>query len=174
MTFASEITYLLDYTEWDRAQWEAWFQAQGPDALAVDLGANSEGRIKNVGELVRHIFSAELRYVERIRELPLTDTSSVPANDVDALFAFGRQSRQNLRQLLDDFPPARWDVPQEIQIGTNRRAVTPKTMVVQAVTHEIRHWAQAATFLRMAGRKTGPHDFLLSGIFERKLAQRSR
>jgi len=37
------------------------------------------------------------------------------------------------------------------------------------LTHEIRHWAQIATYLRIEGRKTGIHDFLLSGVYERQL-----
>lgn len=169
MSIASEIGYLLDYTEWDRAQWEAWFRAQGPDAFAVSLGENGDGRMTNIGELVRHIFSAEQRYVDRIREVAITDTSTVPPNDVDALFAFGRDTREHLRQLVTDFPADRWNTPRELQLSSHTRVVTPKTMLVQSVTHEIRHWAQIATLLRMAGRKTGPHDFLVSGIFERML-----
>jgi uncharacterized damage-inducible protein DinB len=169
MSFPADTEYLLDYTEWDRARWESWFRAQGADAFAVDVGANADVRFGTVGELVRHIFSAEQRYVERIQELPLTDTSAVPANDADALFTFGRATRQRLRDLMRDFPTDRWDRGIEIQMGTNKRIVTPKTMVVQSVTHEIRHWAQIAAFLRVAGRKTGSHDFLVSGIFERAL-----
>lgn len=170
MSIASQIEYLLNYTDWDRAQWEAWFQSQPPAVLALDLGANADGRIANIGELIRHIFSAEQRYGERIQGRPVTDTSTVPADDVGALFAFGRQSRQNLRQLLRDFPSDGWDAPRELQFGQNTRTVTPKTMLVQSVTHEIRHWAQIATLLRLAGHKTGAHDFLLSGVFERNLA----
>src|SRR3954470_12716725 len=94
---AAEIGYLLDYTEWDRAQWEAWFQSQGRDALLVDVGANADGRIGSVGALVRDIFSAEQRYVDGIQELPITDTSAVPADDVERLFDFGRQTRERLR-----------------------------------------------------------------------------
>jgi len=171
MTLASQVDYLIEYTEWDRGQWEAWFRAQGPTALAVSMGPHADGRIANVGELVRHIFSAEQRYVDRIREQPITETGTVPPGDIDALFDFGRESRRNLRQLLHDFPAERWDVPREIQMGQARRTVTPKTMIVQAITHEIRHWAQAATLLRMDARKTGPHDFLVSGVFERNLAR---
>jgi uncharacterized damage-inducible protein DinB len=170
MTVISEIEYLLDYTEWDRGQWESWFRAQGPEVFALGVGENADGRIQSIGELVRHIFSAEQRYVDRIRELPISDTSSVPPNDVDALFAFGRGTREHLRQLVIEFPADRWDIPREIQIGSNTRVVTPRTMLAQSVTHEIRHWAQIATLLRLAGRKTGPHDFLISGVFERKLA----
>ena len=168
-SLASEIGYLLDYTEWDRAQWEAWFRSEGRDTLLLDLGANADGRIANVGELVRHIFSAEQRYVDRIQELPITDTSTVPANDVDPLFDFGRRSRQALRQLVDSFPVERWEQAQEFQLGPNKRLITPKTMLVQSVTHEIRHWAQLATLLRLTGRRTGIHDFLVSGVFERRL-----
>jgi uncharacterized damage-inducible protein DinB len=164
MSFNSEIEYLLDYTEWDRGLWEPWFRTQGSGALAVGLGDNADGRIANIGELVRHIFSAEQRYVERVRELALTDTSKVPPTDVDALFGFGRESRARLRQLLHDFPRERWDVAREIQIGPHTRTVTPKTLIIQSVTHEIRHWAQIATLLRIAGRKTVPHDYLLSGL----------
>ena len=166
MTLMFDFSHLLAYTEWDRGQWHAWFREQGPAALAVELSANADGRFRNVGELVRHIFSAEQRYVERVRGVPLTDTSVIPADDVEALFDFGRRSRQGLRELVAGFPDDRWDVPQDIQMGKWSRTVTPRTMIVQAVTHEIRHWAQIATLLRIAGRKTGMHDFLVSGVFE--------
>jgi len=167
---ASEIGYLLDYTEWDRAQWEAWFRSAGTDVLLMNLGANGDGRFATVGELVRHIFSAEQRYVDRIQDLPITDTSTVPADDVDRLFDFGRQSRQRLRHLVETFPGERWEVVRDVEIASQVRRITPKTMLVQSVTHEIRHWAQLATLLRIAGRPTGIHDFLLSGVFERRLA----
>lgn len=168
-SLTSEIGYLLDYTEWDRAQWEAWFRSQGRDVFLLDLGANTDGRIANVGELVRHIFSAEQRYVDRIQDKPITDTSTVPADDADRLFDFGRQTRQRLRALVDSFPLEQWELPREVEIAAHKRRITPKTMLVQSVTHEIRHWAQLATLLRLTGRRTGAHDFLLSGVFERKL-----
>ncbi len=167
MTFSVDFPTLLDYTEWERGQWETWFKGQDAGALAVDLGPNSDGRIANVGELVRHIVSAELRYTQRIRGIPVSDTVSVAADDVPALFAFGRQTRAGLRALLAELPTERWDVPQEIQLGPSRKlTVTPKKMVVQSVTHELRHWAQIATLLRMSGRKPGPRDFLVSPLLD--------
>jgi len=169
MSFAADIDFLLEYTEWDRRLWAAYCHAQGPDVFAVDLGANADGRIKTIGELVRHIFAAEQRYVQRIKGEPLTDGAEVATDSVEALFDFGRQSRQNMRYLVLTLPEEALDKPQEIQLGPNKRMVTPKTMIVQAVTHEIRHWAQLATLLRINGRKTGPHDFPVSWIFERSL-----
>jgi hypothetical protein len=83
---------LLAYTEWERGQWLTWFRANGGQTLAVDLGPNNTGRFGNVGELIRHMFSAETRYVERCLKRPLTDATTVPADDVEALFAFGEAS----------------------------------------------------------------------------------
>jgi len=166
MAFTFELAHLLAYTDWERAQWHAWFREQGPAALAVDLGPNSNGRVNTIGELVRHIFSAEKRYVDRVVGAPLTDSAAVPAEEVEALFAFGQQGRESLRTLLATFPTERWDVPQQIKMGTHTRSVTPRKLIVQAVTHEIRHWAQVATLLRMSGRKPGPRDFLVSPVFD--------
>ncbi len=166
MAFTFEFDHLLAYTDWERAQWHAWFREQGPATLAIDLGPNRDGRVNTIGELVRHIFSAEQRYVQRVRQEPLTDPATLPADDVEALFAFGRQSRGAMRELLASFPTDRWDVPQQIQIGPNTRSVTPRKMVVQALMHEIRHWAQASTLLRLSGRKPGLRDFLVSPVFE--------
>jgi uncharacterized damage-inducible protein DinB len=166
MALTFELAHLLEYTDWERAQWYAWLREQGPGALAVDLGPNGDGRVNTIGELVRHIFAAEKRYVDRVQGAPLTDPAAVPPDDVEALFAFGQQGRDALRALLATFPTERWDVPQQIQIGKHSRSVTPRKLIVQAVTHEIRHWAQVAAFLRMSGRKPGPRDFLVSPVFE--------
>ncbi len=166
MSVDLELSHLLDYTAWERAQWRAWFREQGPAALAVGLGPNGDGRVNTIGELVRHIFAAELRYAERIRQLPLTDPASLPAGDVEALFALGERSRGALLDLLRDFPRERWDQPQQVQIGPQPRAVTPRKMVVQAILHEIRHWAQVSTLLRIGGRKGGSRDFLASPVLD--------
>jgi uncharacterized damage-inducible protein DinB len=165
MTFINEISYLLGYTEWDRAQWESWFRANEREALAVGLGANTSARITNIGELIRHIFAAEQRFIERIQSLPLSDGSDVQFDDIDALFAFGRRTRRALRQLLHHLSDERLAAPLQMQIAGSTWLILPKTMVVQAVTHEIRHWAQVAAFLRMAGYKPGVHDFVVSGVF---------
>jgi uncharacterized damage-inducible protein DinB len=165
MSFAFTLDDLLAYSDWDREQWHNWFRKQGPAALAVDLGANNNGRIRNVGELVRHIFSAEKRYVERCRQVPLTDTAAIPADNIETLFAFGVDSRKALRDLLKTFPDVEWDAPREMSFGTHTRIVTSRKMIIQAITHELRHWAQVAAFLRQAGYQPGPHDLIASPLF---------
>jgi uncharacterized damage-inducible protein DinB len=160
MTIAFGMDDLLLYLDWDRSQWHAWFRAQGSAALAVGLGSNNAGRIQTVGELVRHIFSAERRYVQRALKVPLMDTTVIPADDVEALFAFGLESRRALRELLVSFPDTEWNAPREMSFDGQTRIVTSRIMIVQAVTHELRHWAQVATFLRQAGYDPGVHDFI--------------
>ena len=165
MPFAFGLEDLLAYSDWDRGQWHSWFRQNGA-ALGVDLGANNTGRIRNIGELVRHIFSAEKRYVERCLQVPLTDTAAVPADDVEALFAFGVDSRAALRDLLRSFDDANWDAPREMSFGTHTRIVTSRKMILQAITHELRHWAQVAAFLRQAGYKPGAHDLIAAPLFD--------
>ena len=125
MPISFSIDDLLTYTDWDRTKWHEWFREQGPKALAVDLGANNNGNIHNVGQLVRHIFAAEKRYVERCLKTTLTDPTSISAEDVEAMFAFGVTGRQALRDLLASF--TEWEALREMQFSpTNIRIVTPR------------------------------------------------
>ncbi len=58
-------------------------------------------------------------------------------------------------------PDTKWDVPEELTIGRTFR-VTPRRIVVHILLHEIRHWAQIATLLRLNGFAVEWHDFLFS------------
>ncbi len=164
MSLAFALSELLEHTEWEREAWRSWLAEQGSAPLAVDLGPHRDGRFGTVGELIRHIFSAELRYVERLTGRPLTDPASVPAGDAEALFAFGRRSREALRAFVATPPEQGWDTPEMLEIGPHRRVVTPRKIVLHVVVHELRHWAQIATLLRLAGWRPGMHDVLFSPV----------
>lgn len=157
--------HLLEYTEWERESWHAWFTRAGAAALTVSAGPHGDGRMSTVGEIVRHIFSAETRYIERMKDQPLTDAADLPpADDVDALFAFGRNSRAALRQFTATFPPDQLDIARDLTIVTVTRRLTPRKILGHVVLHEIRHWAQIATLLRLQGMKVDFHDFLISPV----------
>src|SRR5256886_15101887 len=96
-----KLSDLLDYTDWERQKWHAWFLLHGADVLKISTGPHGDGRFGAVGELVRHIFSAEKRYVERLSGRSLTDSASIPTDNVDTLFQFSRQSRNDLREFLE-------------------------------------------------------------------------
>ena len=163
MPLAIDITDLMAYTDWQREKWHA-FLRQHADALQTSAGPHGDGRFTTVGDLVKHIFSAEKRYLDRLSGRPLTDAASIP-NDVEALFDFGRQSRQELREFINSFPDAGWDVAKEHTILTHRLRLTPRKIIVQVVLHEIRHWAQIAALLRLNGTATEVQDFLASPVF---------
>ena len=155
---------LLDYTDWERHKWHAWFGQHGASALKISAGPHGDGRFEAVGELVRHIFSAEKRYVERLSGRPLTDPTSIPADKVDALFQFGERSRSGLRDFIATFPARDWDVPQDFTILNSFLRATPRKIVIHILMHEIRHWAQIATLLRLHGLTDEFHDLLFSPV----------
>src|SRR5919197_2658397 len=136
---------LLDSTEWERQRWHVWFGKQDASPLNISAGHHGDGRFETVGHLVRHIFSAEKRYVERLSDRPLTDTATIPADNVRALFEFGRESRKDLQTFIATSPPRDWKVSQEFPLMNGLLQATPRKIVIHILMHEIRHWAQIAT-----------------------------
>jgi uncharacterized damage-inducible protein DinB len=157
-----DLSDLIEYTDWERGKWHDRFRQHGDSALAISTGPHGDGRFQTVGDVVRHIFSAEMRYVERVLSRPLTDTSSVANNNVEALFRFGRQSREGLKEFVNAFPAQDWDKPQEFSLMNNSLTATPRKIIVHTLLHEIRHWAQIGTLLRLNGLTGEFHDFLFS------------
>jgi uncharacterized damage-inducible protein DinB len=155
---------LMEYTEWERQKWYDWLRQHGEQVLKTSAGPHGDGRFGTVGELVRHIFSAEKRYVDRLSGRPITDTASIPNDNIEALFQFSRQSRKDLRQLLETFPAQEWDAQQEIKFPSGSVKATPRKIVIHILLHEIRHWAQIATLFRVNGLAVEFHDFLFSPV----------
>lgn len=155
---------LLAYTSWQRALWQRWFQDRGPGPLSVTTGPHGDGRLPNIGSLIRHIFSAELRYLERLADLPLTDPTGVPTDEPTALFQFGAAGRARFEAFLDTWPTAEWDRPREVSVLAVRAHLTPRKILLHVLTHEIRHWAQVATLLRLQGWTADRQDLLVSPI----------
>lgn len=155
---------LLAYTEWERHEWYAWFREHGAHALSVSVGPHGDGRFATVGHLVRHVFSAEKRYTDRLFGRSLTDPASIPTDDVDALFQFSRQGRLDLLELIGTLPAQDWDTPQDFTVVNRALKATPRKIVLHVLVHEIRHWAQIATLLRLQGLTVGSHDVLLSPV----------
>jgi uncharacterized damage-inducible protein DinB len=157
------LTDLMDYTEWEREKWRSLLR-QRAEALSIGTGPNGDGRFATVHDVVKHVFSAELRYVERLSGAPLTDTAAIATEDADALFRFGERSRAALRQFVERLPADGWDAMLEFPLMNSVVRATPRKVVTHVLLHETRHWAQLATLLRLHGVTDGFHDFLLSPI----------
>ena len=155
---------LIEYTEWQRGKWRKWFRDR-PEALALSTGDHGDGRFTTVGEVVKHIFGAELRYVQRLEGEPLSDLAEVPTDQADKLFAKGDETRQRLKQLLAAMPGDQWEVARQFTILSYRVTATPRKIIAHALMHEIRHWAQLATICRMSGHAADVHDLLASPLW---------
>jgi uncharacterized damage-inducible protein DinB len=165
---------LMTYTSWERQKWHDFFQRHGEQVLKTSAGPHGDGRFKTVGDLVRHIFGAEKRHVERLSERQLTDLACIPSDSIEALFQFGEQSRKGFKEFVEVFPAQKWDVPQELHfpnLNFTARA-TPQKIVVHVLMHEIRHWAQIATLLRLNGLASEFHDFLGCPVMDDEFVHR--
>jgi uncharacterized damage-inducible protein DinB len=102
--------------------------------------------------------------VERIHGVPLSDTSSLPTDNIEELFQFGQRSRNRLKALLQSLPDEEWDIASEHRILNLVVVATPRKLVTHTLLHEIRHWAQLATLLRLNGLPMEHQDFLASPV----------
>jgi uncharacterized damage-inducible protein DinB len=164
MSTSLALAQLIEYTDWERGKWYDWFQQHGDSVLVTSVGPHGDGRFQTIGDVVRHIFSAEKRYVDRLSNRPITDTSAVSNSNMEALFHFGRQSREDLKQYVKALGPHQWDVVFEFSLMNSTLRATPKKIIVHTLLHEIRHWAQIGTLLRLNGLKVEFHDFLFSPV----------
>jgi uncharacterized damage-inducible protein DinB len=164
MGIGLSLSSLMEYTDWERGKWHEWIRKHGAAVLKISAGPNGDGRFTTVGDLIKHMFSAEKRYVDRLSGRPITDPASIPNDEVEALFRFGEQSRRDLRDFVETFPAEQWDVSQGLTLMNSVLTVTPRKIVAHVLLHEIRHWAQIATLLRMNGLTDDFHDFLFSPV----------
>lgn len=161
MSIGVSLNELMDHADWQRSEWRDWLPERGDIVLRISIGPHGDGRFQCVGDLVKHIFVAEKHHVERLSNMPLTDVASIPDSSVELLFQFGARSRKGLRQFVEACPNVDWDVPRKFHIFEDRFAtVTPRKFVVHILLHEIRHWAQIATLLRLNGLTGADRDFL--------------
>jgi uncharacterized damage-inducible protein DinB len=164
MSVGVSLMELMEFTARERNKWFDWLRGRSDSILAIGVGPHGDGRFQSVGDLVKHIFIAEKHHIDRLSTRPLTATASVPSGSLEGLFQFGRRSRKDLEEFVAVHPAEDGDVPREFEILNAPVSVTPRKSVAHILTHEIRHWAQIATMLRLNGFLPGLPDFLLSPV----------
>jgi len=150
---------LMAYTDEETRRWEAWFRQAGPAALAVSLG---EGRWKTVGELIYHVFMVEQRYAERLLGEPVTPYAAETPTGVDEIFAVYPEARGRLERYVAKATAGEWGETLTFEtIAAGTLSASKRKIVAHALVHGIRHWAQIATALRLAGEgEQWMHDVL--------------
>jgi uncharacterized damage-inducible protein DinB len=106
--------------------------------------------------------------------VPLTDTTVVAIDDPIALFLLGAVARASFLGVIETLPAAQWIEPFEFPMLNSNVRSTPRKVVVHVLTHEIRHWAQVATLLRLEGWMGEPPDLLFTPVLGQPIQMSGR
>lgn len=132
-----------------------------PELLAMHCDITG---VQTVAQLLQHIVAVELRYSERLADLPVSDYANIPFDSVQSLYATHDRAIALLRQVLAS------NIDWNATIEFTTRAMGParskrKTMLFHTLFHGIRHYAQLATLARQHGIKPDwSMDYFLMGI----------
>jgi uncharacterized damage-inducible protein DinB len=164
MSGSVDFLNLLAYTDHERAKWKAWLAADPSSRLAIPFQTGA--RFPTVGGLLNHVFWVEERHLARLEGNPVPDTTGIPDNDLSALFEFGDRIRANLRRFVTTSDDRHLGEP----ITFNLRGGPPITILrrklaAHILLHEIRHLAQIAYAVRVAGLEPpGEHDYFFAPV----------
>jgi uncharacterized damage-inducible protein DinB len=138
--------------------WKKFLSAH-PEVLSFPCDIRETSSIAG---LLQHIVAVELRYAERLNELPQTQYDAIPYDSVEAIYATHHRAMEMLRPLLDRDEQF-WETVLEIKTrsaGTMR--ASRRTVLVHLLTHSVRHYAQMATLVRNHGIPSGQDmDYIL-------------
>jgi uncharacterized damage-inducible protein DinB len=153
---------LIAYTDHERAKWKAWLAAD-PSRLAIPF--QNGARFPTVGSLLNHVFWVEERHLARLEGHPVPDTTGIPENNVIALYEFGDRVRGNLKQFVTTAGD-RMNEPITFSFRDSPPfTVLRRKLAAHILLHEIRHFAQIAYAVRVAGQvPPGEHDYFFAPI----------
>lgn len=160
MSLSLTFDELLRYTSAERDKWRRWFAAH-PDAM--DVVVQPGGRLPTVGKLIDHIFFAERRILQRLTDAPLSQSTGLTGNNAPPLFDYGASVRRELEQYVADLDSDVADEIRSFEMAERRWPMTSRKLLFHILIHEIRHWAQIALAVRLAGfEPPGEHDLIFS------------
>jgi uncharacterized damage-inducible protein DinB len=151
---------LLYYTDEERQRWEKWFRDYGEDLLHMPITGDRE---TTIGALILHMFGPELRYVQRLRGEPLSEYRGRPCHHIDEVFGYGIETRKQMRDFVRKAHAEDWIQVHELDIAGRHYRASTRKIILHALLHEVRHWAQLARLMRDRGfAPPGDHDLLTS------------
>jgi uncharacterized damage-inducible protein DinB len=151
---------LLRYTNAERDKWRMWFTDH---TAAIDAPVQPEARLPTVGRLIDHIFLVERRHLQRLTAQTLADSTGLTGNNATPLFDYGASVRRELEQFVADLGEDDADTIRSFEVRERQWPMTPRKLLFHILLHEIRHWAQIALAVRLAGfEPPGDHDLFYS------------
>jgi uncharacterized damage-inducible protein DinB len=156
-TLALTAEEMLAWHETNSARWRQLL-TEHPEALAFRCDI---AQANSVGELLQHIVAVELRYAERLANLPTTDYASIDFGSVASIYATHDRASSLFKEVLDS---SDIDWTKRIEFVTRSRGAaraSNKTIFFHALLHSARHYAQLATLVRQHGiHPEWPMDYL--------------
>ena len=133
-----------------------------PEALRLPCDVRET---QSVAELLQHIVAVELRFAERLHDLPETPYAQIGFDSAASIFRTHERAMSMLPELFGRGPEF-WDEVVEIQTrSAGRMRTSRKTMLVHLLMHSVRHYAQLATLVRQHGIAPGwQMDYLMMGV----------
>ncbi len=160
MALALGFDELLRYTNDERDKWRAWLLAH---PAAMDATLQPGARFSTVGKLIDHIFLVERRHLQRLTTDPLSDSTGLTGNNAVPLFDYGASVRRELGQYVEELGEDDADEPRTFNVRDSDYSMTPRKLLFHILLHEMRHWAQIALAVRLAGLEPpGDHDLFFS------------
>jgi uncharacterized damage-inducible protein DinB len=135
---------------WVERTSKGWRQlvAKNPQVLSLPCDVRET---QSVAQLLQHIVAVELRYAQRLRDIPQSDYSTIPYGSAEEIFATHDGALELLRG-LPNWSPAEWE--EVLEFGTRSAGTlraSRRTILVHLLMHSIRHYAQLATLVRHHG-----------------------
>ena len=150
-------TELQEWVEETSSHWKNLITAH-PEILSFACDIRET---RSVAELLQHIVAVELRYAERLNELPETPYESVPFDSVESIYATHDRAMELLRPLMSREEPY-WETVLEFKTrSAGILRASRRTVLVHMLTHSVRHYAQLATLVRQHGIAPGLMDYIL-------------
>jgi uncharacterized damage-inducible protein DinB len=163
MSATVELLHLMAYSDHERAKWKTWFAAD-PSRLKIPF--QSGARFATVGSLLNHVFWVEERHLARLEGTPVPDTKGIPDDDLAALCDFGDRVRADLRRFLTTVDDQRiaGTISFALRDGPTLTVIRRK-LAAHILLHEVRHLAQIAYAVRVAGQvPPGEHDYFFAPV----------
>lgn len=160
MNPAITLEELLGWNGEERLKWLGWLK-KNPGALDVVLQPG--GRFPTVASLIDHIFLVEVRHTLRLQGQELPTATGVAAGDLDGLFTYAARGREAVHRFLPSLNPGDLNKPRDVVVSDGTYPLSPRKLLFHMALHEVRHWAQIAAAVRMAGfTPPGHHDLFYS------------
>lgn len=160
MTPTMTLDELLGWTAEERAKWLPWLKA---NPKALDVVMQPGGRFPTVASLIDHIFLVEVRHTLRLQGKELPTESGVKPGDIDGLWAYAARGREAVHRYVPTLGPADLNQPRDVVVASGTYPLSPRKLLFHMALHEVRHWAQIAAAVRMAGlTPPGDHDLFYS------------